>query len=84
MKSRYHVETCCHDVDPQLGAELQRLYAEHPVANARAAAALRTDPPGHRLEGEALRRLLEEEAKVAAIVRRIKEIQGTTGQPWNA
>jgi hypothetical protein len=71
-------------IDPQLGAELQRLYAEYPVASARAAAALRTDPPGHYLEGEGLRRFLAEDAKVTAIVRRIKEIQGTTGQPWNA
>jgi hypothetical protein len=70
--------------DPKLAAELQRLYAEYPMATARAAAALKTDSPGHLLEGEALRRFLAEEEKVATIVRRIKEIQGTTGQPWNA
>jgi hypothetical protein len=34
------------------------------------------DPPGHIQEGEALARFLAEEEKVAAIVRRIKEIQG--------
>jgi histidinol-phosphate/aromatic aminotransferase/cobyric acid decarboxylase-like protein len=70
--------------DPELAAELQRLYAEYPVASARAAAALKTEPPGHELKGETLRRFLAEEEKVAAIVRRIKEILGTTGQPWNA
>jgi hypothetical protein len=34
------------------------------------------DPPGHIQEGEALVRFLAEEEKVAAIVRRIKEIHG--------
>jgi hypothetical protein len=68
-------------ITPELAAELQRLYAEYPVASARAAAALKTDPPGHELEGEALRRFLAEDAKVSAIVRRIKEIIGTSGQP---
>jgi hypothetical protein len=70
--------------DPALTAELQRLYAEYPVATARAAAALKTDPPGHLLEGEGLRRFLAEEERAATIVRQIKEILRTTGQPWNA
>jgi len=34
------------------------------------------DPPGHIQEGAALARFLAEEEKIAAIVRRIKEIQG--------
>lgn len=42
--------------DPALTAALQRLYAEYPVATARAAAALKTDPAGHLLEEEGLRR----------------------------
>lgn len=61
-------------ITPEEGAELQRLYAEYPIASKRAAEALRTD--GLPLEGAALKRFLDEEAKVAAIVRRIKEIQG--------
>jgi hypothetical protein len=66
------------------GEELKRLFAELPEAHKRAAAALRTDPPGHVLEGEALKRLMAEEAKVSAIVARIKEILGTTGEHWMA
>jgi hypothetical protein len=65
-----------HIISIKLEAELRRLYAELPNAHARAAADLRTDPPGHVLEGEALARFLAEEEKIAAIVRRIKEIQG--------
>jgi hypothetical protein len=65
--------------------ELQRLYAELPAASQRAAATLRID--GQPLEGEALKRLLAEEAKVRDIVRQIREILGTTlesvpGQNW--
>jgi hypothetical protein len=55
------------------GAELQRLFKEYPIAAARAAEALRSN--GLPLEGAALQRFLEEDAKVTAIVRRIKEIQ---------
>jgi hypothetical protein len=58
----------------ELGAELRRLWEEYPVANARALAAFMIR--GKPLDGELLRRFLEEDAKVAAIVRRIKEIQG--------
>ena len=53
--------------DPAQTAELQRLYAEYPVATARAAAALKTDPPGHLLEGEALRRFLAGAARVSQV-----------------
>jgi hypothetical protein len=69
-------------ISPEEGEELQRLYAEYPAASARAAACLRTG--GEPLEGEALRKLLEEDAKVGKIVKRIREILGTTGEPWNA
>ena len=57
------------------GTELQRLHEEYAVATKRAAAALRAN------DGQ---RFLEEEERAADIVRRIKEILGTTGQPWNA
>lgn len=63
-------------ISPELGAELNKLYVELPSAHARALAALRTEPPGHRLEGDALGRLLAAEEQVAIIVRRIKQIQG--------
>ena len=62
-------------ITPEQGAELQRLHAEYTVATNRAADALRAN------DGQ---RFLEEEAKTADIVRRIREILGTTGQPWNA
>jgi hypothetical protein len=62
-------------ITQEQAAELQRLHAEYIVATNRAAEALRTN------DG---RRFLEEEANTANIVRRIREILGTTGQPWNA
>lgn len=62
--------------------EVQRLWAELPAAYGRAAAALRTD--GAPLEGAALRKFIEEDAKARAIVHRIKEILGIAGQPWSA
>lgn len=61
-------------IGPELGAELQRLYSELLPAYRRAAEALRTD--GKPLEGEELRRFLDEDAKAAKILARIKEIQG--------
>jgi hypothetical protein len=72
----------CAMNSPEEGAELQRLYAELPIASNRASSALRTN--GQPLEGAALQRFLDEDAKVAAIVRRIREILGITGEPWNA
>jgi hypothetical protein len=62
-------------ITEEQGAELQRLHAEYIVATNRAADALRAK------DGQ---RFLEEEANTADIVRRIREILGTTGQPWNA
>lgn len=70
-------------ITPEEGEELTRLYAEWPIAHERAMKALMTEPPYHRLEGETLERFLQEDAKVSAIVRRIKEIQGVTGQAWD-
>jgi len=64
-------------INPQLQEELKRLYAELPGAYRHAAEALQTEPPGHLLEGAALQRFMEADAKAAAIVRRIKEIQGS-------
>ena len=63
-------------ISPELGIELRRLYAELPEAHRRAAVAFRTDSPAHILEGDALTRFMAAEDRVAAIVRRIKEIQG--------
>ena len=62
-------------ISPKEGAELHRLHKEYAVATNRAANALGAN------DGQ---RFLEEEERVADIVRRIKEILGTTGQPWNA
>lgn len=62
-------------IGPKEGAELERLHEGYAVATRRAADALRAN------DGQ---RFLEEEERVADIVRRIKEILGTTGQPWNA
>ena len=69
-------------ITPEEGAELRQLYADLPEANKRVAEALRTN--GQPLEGEALRRLMVEDEKASAIVRRIKELQGITGQHWMA
>jgi hypothetical protein len=59
------------------GAELQRLRKEYLAASARAAAVIGA-------VGMSSAVFALEEAKVAAIVRQIKKILGTTGQPWNA
>ncbi len=56
--------------------ELQRLYAQLPQACRRAAAALRTNPPDHKLEGEALARFLEADKKAGDIARQIRKILG--------
>ena len=61
------------NVPSEEGAELQRLYGEYTEGTARAAAALLAgDSQGFR----------EEDGKVGLIVRRIKEIFGTTGH-WS-
>lgn len=56
--------------------ELQRLYAQLPQACRRAAAALRTSPPDHKLEGEALARFLEADRKAGDIAQQIRKILG--------
>jgi len=56
--------------------ELQRLYAQLPQACRRAAAALRTSPPDHKLDGEALARFLEADKKAGDIARQIRKILG--------
>jgi hypothetical protein len=68
-------------MDPELGEELARLYAKLPEAHERAAAAFKTGRIGSILEGDALKRFLMEEERVATIVRRIKEIQDINGEP---
>ena len=69
-------------ISPEEGEELRKLFKNLPKAHARASAALRTN--GKPLEGELLRKFMEEDAKASDIVRRIKEIQGTTGKHWMA
>ena len=64
------------------GAELKRLYAELPKAYERAGAALMGHDGPDREAARA--RLMEAAAEARRIARRIKEILGTTGQPWNA
>jgi hypothetical protein len=62
-------------ISPEEAAQLRRLYAEAHEASKRAADALRTNPPGHILEGEALARFAAEEKKIGDIMRWIKEIR---------
>ena len=69
-----HIGGMVKVISPEAGAELARLWEEYPKAHARALAAFMTN--GAPLEGDLLRCFLEEDAKVSAIVRRIKEIQG--------
>jgi hypothetical protein len=60
-------------ITPEQGAELKRLYVELAVAYRRAVDTLRVD--GRPLEGAALERLIEEDRKAGALVRRIRDIQ---------
>jgi hypothetical protein len=71
-------------ISPEEGAELQRLYAELPEAQKRVLAAIKTSPPSHELTAEGLAQWIEAERAEGAIIRRIKEILGTIGEPWNA
>jgi hypothetical protein len=63
-------------INAQEAAELQRLYAQLPQACRRAAAALRTTPPDHKLDGDALARFLEADRKAGDIARQIRRILG--------
>jgi hypothetical protein len=65
-------------ISPEAAAELKRLWEEYPKANARALAAFMTK--GKPLEGELLRRFLEEDAKVAAIVRPSRKFRARDGK----
>jgi hypothetical protein len=67
---------------PELAAERGELLKQLDIAQAETAATLRTG--GRPLEGVLLQRHLEAEAREAAIVRRIREIDGTVGVPWMA
>jgi hypothetical protein len=67
---------------PEVAAEREWLLTELSKVRLLTAAAHRTG--GRPMEGAALRRLLATEAKEAAIVHRIREIDGTLGQPWDA
>ena len=58
-------------------AELTALYEELRNAELRAAEALGEVPNGHALEGEAAARFEEADNEVAALRRRIGEIEGT-------
>lgn len=64
------------------GEELQKLYAQFNAATLEAIAALKTG--GRPLEGELLQRFVDADSKATGIMRQIKKILGTTGQPWNA
>jgi hypothetical protein len=59
--------------EPDDEAELNRLYADFQAAAAKAIEAAQAAPSP--LQGEALRRYLDADAKVTEIVRRIKEIR---------
>jgi hypothetical protein len=61
---------------PEQKAELHLLRAELTAELDRAMAAIDSEVPGHALEGEALARLESAEKTIAAIRKRIKEIQG--------
>jgi hypothetical protein len=61
---------------PDHRAELHRLRLQLIAELDRAMAAIDGDVPGHSLEGEALARLEAAEKTIAAIRKRIKEIQG--------
>lgn len=62
-------------VDPEYSTKLATLHAERVKAHKRVEAAIRTRPRGLVLEGDALRRIQEEDAKCAAIMRLIREMQ---------
>jgi hypothetical protein len=57
---------------PEEGAELRKLQQDYIAATARTAAAI----------GVSEEAFVKADAETAAIVRRIKEILGTSGQHW--
>ncbi len=64
-------------ISPEEGAELKRLYAAHETAAAHAGAVLRQ-------KGMDSPEFLEADRASGALWRRIREILGEDGQPWNA
>ena len=62
-------------ITPELAAERARLISELQQSYARAALAIQKHDD---------KAWLAEESTQASIVRRIKEIDGTVGQPWDA
>ena len=78
----YHTpEIATNTLSFELAAERNRLLQEElPKAQRRTAAAHITG--GCPMEGVALERLKDAEAKEAATIRRIGEIDGTLGVPW--
>jgi hypothetical protein len=75
-RSPCHIESMATKIiSLELGEELALLYNELPTAYQRAAAALRTEPSARIFEGPRIRTVLGQDAKAAAIVRRIREIQ---------
>ena len=62
--------------EPEQSAERVALYKELHEAEARAAEALSEVPDGHPLEGEAAARFEEADNEVAALRRRIAELEG--------
>ncbi len=62
--------------DQDQRAELAALYKELHEAEMRAGSALGAVPDGHALEGEAAARFEEADNEVAALRRRIDEIEG--------
>jgi hypothetical protein len=63
-------------ITPAEAKELARLYQELGIASQRALDALRTDPPGHKLEGEALARFAAADKAVGEIMKEIRAIRG--------
>lgn len=71
-------------ITPEEGAELERLYKELPAAQADVLAAIRTKPPSYQYDDEGQRKLMAAQERESAIIRRIKEILGVAGKPWQA
>lgn len=63
-------------IDPQEAAELDQLRAEYLQTANKAMKALASGPDWIAFQ--------EAETEQATVVRRMKQILGTTGQPWNA
>jgi hypothetical protein len=69
-------------ISSKRAAELRQLNADYLVASICGAETLLTD--GRPLSDAEQCRAVDADAKVTAIVQRMKEIIGTVGHPWNA